>query len=236
MKKLIKLQLRNLFYSKLFYICLGITTIMNILLFIFELQFPEGHTLLMPKIVSLLSGGLDMILIIFVALFSSDDFNESTAKNIIGRGYSRKELLLSKYIVSIIGVFAINFAMVLLSLILYIWYGFGYESGMILIILISLFAILAETIFYGSISFVLEKHSTSILACLFGPSIISVIINIIESKINIDISNYWVNNLYDYYVYNPNTTNLFISIIGYIIYIVIFIFATMEITKNKEIK
>jgi ABC-type transport system involved in multi-copper enzyme maturation permease subunit len=236
MKNLIKLQLRNMFKSKLFYICLGITALMNILVFVLEFFYPDERVLLMPKIVGIFSSGLDMILIIFVSLFSSEDFNENTAKNIIGRGYSRKDLLLSKYIVSIIGVFAINFIMVLLMILLYIWYGIDYEKSMLLVIFVSLFMIIAETILYSSISFILEKHSSSILACLFAPNIVSFILSIIGKRINFDLSKYWISNLSDIYISNPNIKNIFISIIGYLIYIVIIILVTIKLSKNKEIK
>ena len=94
MNRLIKLQFRNLFHSKLFYVCMGLTLVLNLGLdFIVK---GAGTIKVLPQITSFLSSELSIISIIFVALFSCLDFNEGTTKNIIARGYTRTQFLLSK--------------------------------------------------------------------------------------------------------------------------------------------
>ena len=235
MKKLIKLQIRNLFHNKLFYICLILSLLMCYTSIFLSSLFAEGNKA-MNQIVSLLQGGIDIIDIVFVVLFCCYDFNDGTTKNIIARGYTKNQLLFSKYIVSIIGVSVIYLIMILLTFTLTIKNGIGYESNMILIIINSIIAIITYIIFYSTISFLLEKNGISLIVCLFVPSIISSLLGLVDLKFNINISKYWIDNISNTFIPTPTLSNLTTSIIQYLIYIIIFIVIGTQLLKKKEIK
>ena len=133
MKNLIKLQFRNLFHNKLFYVCLIITLLSPILDFIAEIVIPNipslaenilkdgiKYTKVFPEFIDFLSGGIGLIGKIFIALFCCFDFTEGTTKNIIARGYSKTQFLLSKYITTTIGLFIMYIITFFLTFILFI--------------------------------------------------------------------------------------------------------------------
>ena len=238
MNRLIRFQVRNMFKQKSFYVCLCLLIFMEpILTFIgvFNTQNYESIKV-MPQIVNLLSGEISLLSTIFIALFCCLDFNEGTTKNIIGRGYSRKQVLLSKYIVSLIGVFSFYIISFIVIFCLFGINGLGFENVMLYSIINSIFRIIAYIIFFSTISFILEKNGSAIIACLFAPSIIQTILSLIDSKLKIDISKYWITNVSNEFLSNSSLASLNYSIICYIIYITIFIFLGINIIKAREIK
>ena len=190
----------------------------------------------MPQIVSLLSEEISLLSTIFIALFCCLDFNEGTTKNIIGRGYSRTQVLLSKYIVSLIGLFSFYIISFIVIFCLFEINGLVFENVMLYSIINSIFRIIAYTIFFSIISFILEKNGSSIIACLFAPSIIQTILSLIDSKLKIDISKYWITNISNEFLSNSSLANLNYSIILYIVYIIIFIVLGINTANKKEIK
>lgn len=238
MNRLINFQIKNLFKQKFYYVCLFLFVFMYpVLDYISTLNIPELEVIkVMPQFINLLSGGGTIISIVFIVLFTCLDFNEGTTKNIIGRGYTRNQLLISKYITALIGVFSFYIISFFVILILFGKNGFGYENYMLYSSINSVIRIIAYTILYSTMSFILEKNTSSILACLFIPSIIQTIFSLIDSKMNIEISKYWIDNVSSSFIENPNTSNFIYSIIFYIIYIIIFIVLGTSLIKKKEIK
>ena len=238
MNRLIKFQVRNMFKQKSFYVCLCLLILMGpILTFIGAFNTPNYETIkVMPQMVSLLSGEISLLSTIFIALFCCLDFNEGTTKNIIGRGYSRTQVLLSKYIVSLIGLFSVYIISFTVFFFLFGVNGLGFESAMIYSIINSIFRIIAYTIFFSTISFILEKNGSAIIACLFAPSIIQTLLSLIDSKLKIDISKYWITNVSNEFLSDSSLTNLNYSIIFYIIYVMIFVILGVYVAKKKEIK
>ena len=129
--------------------------------------------------------------IIFIALFWCLDFNEVTAKNIIGRGYSKIKLLFSKYIVSLVGIFSFYIISFVVIFCLFGVNGLVYQNDMLFLIINSCVRIIAYIVMYYTMSFVLEKISSSILVCLFIPSIIQTVLSLIDSK----VSQFWIDNV-----------------------------------------
>lgn len=238
MNRLIKFQVRNMFKQKSFYVCLCLFILMGpILTFIGAFNTPNYETIkVMPQMVSLLSGEISLLSTIFIALFCCLDFNEGTTKNIIGRGYSRTQVLLSKYIVSLLGLFSFYIISFIVIFCLFGINGLGFENVMLYSIINSIFRIIAYTIFFSTISFILEKNGSAIIACLFAPSIIQTVLSLIDSKLKIDISKYWITNVSNEFLSNSSLANLNYSIIFYIIYIVIFIVLGINIINKREIK
>ena len=83
MNRLLKLQVRNLFHSKLFYICLVLSLFMSTLLSFLSSLITHSSIKPMPEIVSFLSSEIGIVTTIFVVLFTCAEFNEDTVKNII---------------------------------------------------------------------------------------------------------------------------------------------------------
>ncbi len=236
MIKLLKLQLRNIFHNKLFYICLLLTIATPIVTFITTNSLKATPPKVFPEIKSFLASEVGIIGVIFIAIFACLDFNEGTTKNIIARGYTRTQLLLSKYIATLIGLFIMYIVTIILTFIFFTKNGLGYESSMLYSFINSIVGIIAYTIFYTTMSFLLEKNGSAIIASLFIPNILSIGLGLIDSKLNLNISNYWIDNVSNQFLKKTTFQNLLWSILFYGIYIVAFSVIGTLILKKKEIK
>lgn len=237
MSRLIKLQIRNVFYNKMFYVCLGLTLLMSpILTFIISLNMPSTTIKVFPEIISFMAVDSGLISAIFIALFFCFDFSEGTTKNIIARGYTRTQLLISKYVASFVGVAAMHLASCLLIFILFINNGLGYEDGMIYSLINSILYAITYLFFYGTMSFLLEKNGSAIVACIFVPSIIPAVLGLIDTYFKINIAKFWIDNLSNKLIEKPSLANLGLPVTFYIIYIIAFIAAGIYLSKRKEIK
>ena len=234
MNRLIKLQFRNLFHSKQFYVCIGLYLLTNIGL---QYLVPQQSAVkVLPQITSLLSSELSIISIIFIALFSCLDFNEGTTKNIIARGYTKTQLLISKYITTLAGLLIMYLSAALITFILYSKNGLGYDSTFPYTLINNIAHIITYTVFFQTVSFLLEKNGTAIITCLFVPNIINLVLELIDSKLNLSISNYWLENASTEFLKAKTLPNLTSSLIFYLIYIIIIIVIGVQILKKKEIK
>ena len=132
MGKLIKMQLRVMFHSKLFYVCLVLFLVMALLpSFIGSMILKSSNEIMvLPEIENHLISGIGLIEMIFITLFCVLDFTEGTTKNIVARGYSKIKLLMTKYLVSAIGVFCMYGVYIIISFLLYFRNGLGYDSTM----------------------------------------------------------------------------------------------------------
>ncbi|MEE3343702.1 MAG: hypothetical protein VZS44_06410 [Bacilli bacterium] len=238
MKRLIKLQVRNIFHNKLFYVCLAISLLMSpIILFIMELTSKSiPVTKVLPGVVDFLSNEVSVVSMIFITLFCTFDFTEGTAKNIVGRGYSVVKLLISKYIASLIGLLCMYGITILVFFVLFIKNGMGYEASVPLIFIYSIFNIIAYTVFYGTIAFVLEKNSAAIIGNMFISNIISIVLGIVDTNLHINISKYWLDNVGLKFIAKPVLNNIYMPIVVYIIYTVVVFVIGVRIVKVKEIK
>lgn len=236
MIRLLKLQLRNIFLNKLFYICLLLTIATPIVTLITVNSFKAISPKVFPEIKSFLASEVGIVGVIFIAIFACLDFNEGTTKNIIARGYTRTQLLLSKYIATLIGLFIMYIVTIILTFIFFAKNGLGYESSMLYSFINSIVGIIAYTIFYTTMSFLLEKNGSAIIACLFIPNILSIGLGLIDSKLKLNISNYWIDNVSNQFLKKPTLQNLLWSILFYGIYIVAFSIIGTQILKKKEIK
>ena len=237
MGRLVKLQLRNVFKSKYFYVCLVLSILMSVALtYLSSLIFHDVNTKAMPQIMDILNSEVTVISIVFLVLLSCFDFNEGTTKNIIARGYTRTQLLFSKYIVAIISLFTMIIVMILLALIVFSGNGMGYESIMSMKIVNNIFDILAHIVFFVTLAFLLEKHSSAIIACLLVPNILPLIFTLIDSNFRINISKMWLDGVSNKFLENPTWTQCGWTILFYLIYIAIFIIIGLQILNRKEIK
>lgn len=238
MNRLIKFQLRSLFKQSSYYVCLCIFLFMYPILDFISLYNTVSYSgvKVMPVMINLLSGGGAIISIVLIALFCCMDFNEGIAKNVVGRGYTKFQLLISKYISLLIGMISFYIIAFIVILILFGSNGFGYESYMSYSILNGIFRLIAYTVLYVTISFILEKNASSILCCLFLPSIVQTLLSLVDTNLKINISKYWIDNVSNRFLRTPSLSNLNFSLIFYVIYTMIFILLGYYLIKKKEIK
>lgn len=231
MNRLIKLQVRNLFHNKLFYVCLALLLISPMVSMFFSKTNP-----VMAIFISFINGELGLVSTIFVAIFCCYDYNEGTTKNIIARGYTKTQLFFSKYIVSLIGLFAMYLVVFLVTFVMFIKNGMGYESNMLYSLINSIFRIFANSAFFVTLAFLLEKHASAILACLFVPNLFPLLLSLVKTKLNIDLAKYWLDNISDSFKANPTLENLNWTILFYSLYVIVFLFIGIKLLKRKEIK
>ena len=105
-----------------------------------------------------------------------------------------------------------------------------------LVLIFSLFKILSYTVLYATIAFILEKTSSAIIANLFFPSIVSLALDLADSKLHANISKIWIDNIGTKFLEKPILSNMSMPIIMYIIYIVLVAVIGIQIVKVKEIK
>ena len=91
MKKLVKLQLRNLFSLKSFYICSGLMLLTPIISLVATLLIKKKFTAtFIPEVSNILSG-VELMVTVVIVLFACLDSSDGTLKNIISRGYTKKQ-------------------------------------------------------------------------------------------------------------------------------------------------
>ena len=87
-----------------------------------------------------------------------------------------------------------------------------------------------------SFMYLLESFAAAIIASLVGPSVISLIISLLDGNLKLGVGRYWIINASDTFIENPILSNLWFPLIVYGAYIVISIFLGTTLLKNKEIK
>ena len=238
MNRLIKLQLRNIFYNKLFYVCLGINILLSpVITFVMSLTTKMVKTRpFLPEVQAFLTTEVGLISMLFITIFCTFDFMEGTAKNIIARGYSKTKFLLSKYIASLIGLFSMYGIIILVTFVLFIKNGLGYQSSMPIMLLFIVFNVVAYTIIYATISFILEKNSSAIIVNLFFPNIVMLVLNIVDSNLHANTSKYWIGNVGEKFLEKPIMSNLSFPLLMFLIYIIACILIGLYVARRKEIK
>ena len=238
MKRLIKLQVRNIFHNKLIYVCIGINLLLGVGFDIITMMFSKTAelSLAMPKVLATFESGVGILEMIFITIFCTFDFSEGTTKNIIGRGYTKTQLLMSKYIASLFGVLTMICVMALTEFIVFIKNGFGYEDYMLISVVVHLFGIVAYTVLYGTIAFSLEKTSSAIIANMFAPNVIRIALSIADSNLKTNFGEYWIDSVTNTFLDKPTFVNSLFPIGMYVAYILVIAFIGMHIAKNKEIK
>lgn len=237
MNRLLKLQLRNVFHEKVFYVCLALLLTSPLFSFIGSLNANSVDSYkVFPQIMTFLSSELSLIGMIFVCLFTTFDYSSGTLKNIIARGYTKTQVLFSKYIASLIGLFMMYLITIIFIFTLFIKNGVGYDGDMIFLLINNVMLIITQVIMFVTLSFVLEKNGSAIIASLFIPTIIPTVLGLIDTNLKLNISRFWLGNISNSFVSNPNLSNLWYSLLGYIIYIIMFVIIGSKLIKNKEVK
>ena len=242
MERLRKFQLHNLFKQKSFYVCmsviLGLAALMTISSTLLS-NLTNVKTAKLDSNVTLLSfinpGHFDTLLTIFVALFFTLDVSNGTMKNIIARGFSRKQVFITKYMATIVGVTIMFIASFVFSYLICIIVGgnlIALDGDTLSKVAVYYVNILGLTSLYSLISTITSKSSGALVACLLtsflAPSILTLIDVLLKLKKGFTISKFWIANA-------SNNETMIAIIIG-LVYIVIAIIVGIIISKRKEIK
>ncbi len=240
MSRLLKLQTRVLLRSKFFYVCTFVTLLAPLIFFFIGTGVnPEQSTTVVEQAISGLQGMGSLIVVIVVALFVCIDFEDGTAKNIIARGYSRKQLLISKYLVSLFGVLVISILCSIFSALLSLNQPFG-DFETFLLFLPAFFATTAASVsLYTLVSYFFESKGTAIMVGLIGPNMVSLVITFIQSqfKLKFNLSKYWIEGLLGLINMDHITMTSLLKVSGIsFAYVVVILGLGILLTRKKEVK
>ncbi len=237
MSRLIKLQLRIIIQSKIFYICMALMILLGpVATAILSNSLADiiKTTSICNEILSILS--ISIVETIFIVLITCNDYADGTTKNIIARGYTRTQLLFSKYIAILLSLFLMYAITILCTFIILYNKGLGYKSTMGYQFINNIVMIIAYTVFYTTMAFLLEKNGSGIIACLFVPQLLPTLMTLLNKVIKFDFYKLWMEHGSELFEKKPTLGNLGISVLYYGVYIVIFIIIGTQILKRKEIK
>ncbi|MCR5692140.1 MAG: ABC transporter permease [Eubacterium sp.] len=192
MARLLKFEFRKLFFQKSFYICGGISLILMIATMVIShmasLMIAEGQLLnpandgVKAAVSAVDLSSIQLILPIFLPLYVCVDFTQGTIKNILARGFSRSQVLWSKYIVCQVAglsIYAIHFvfALCLGSLL----GGLGQWSLKALASLaVQTLVLTASISFYFMLCMLFQTMGASISLGILLPSVGGTILNVTQ--------------------------------------------------------
>ncbi len=249
MGKLIKFEFRKLFKAKSFFICMAICVCLVLLSGLTtkvivensngEIASPSKYNLLQSAIGS---SSITLIAAIFTALFVCEDDSSGTIKNIYARGYSRTNVFISKYIVSLFAILIFTLVSMIAA------YFFGQSNypnettsipNLLLVIIGQILLIIAYHSIFFAISSKVGKTGSSIAFNIVGPLFINMALTMIDAFLkleNFKLSSYWIESLLSSLQQTSVTNqNILTCIIMGIIYSFVFICVGLFLNKKKEI-
>ena len=221
MHKLIRFEFRKLFRSRYFYVIAAISILFilfaGITYSIIKAIAGGEPGLPLANAYSFVKGALGnnftILIGIFVAIAATEDNASGTMKNIIGKGYSRLKVFMSKYLVSLVGVFIISI-LVVGTAFLYGTIAFEktpIEDNLAIIIFGQLLSILAFHSMFYAISSGFGKIGPAIAVSIIGPMGVSLALTIADTAIttaNLPVQakpgNYWLDGLFNNFLGAPN--------------------------------
>lgn len=242
MNRLNKFNVYNLFKQKSFYICtiflialasLGI--IANVISANF-ITHKAANIHSNDTVLGFLSpSSFELFVAIFIALFYTLDISNGTMKNIIARGFSRKQVFVSKFMTIMFGVTIMFILSFIFSYIITLIAGGKIDAlnGNVLSkIGVYYLNVLGIASLYTLISSIVSKSSGALVACILtnflAPTLLFTLDTLLKLKANISISKFWIANA---------TNNKGITvIIVCVAYIVIPYILGSIICSKKEIK
>src|SRR5690554_6434120 len=190
---------------------------------------------------SLSGASFIMILGIFTALYVCDDYTNDTLKNIYAKGYSRQNVYLSKYIMSILVTIVMSLITIAVTLILCSINGaiIDLDFSIMKSIFPQIILVVAYQSIYFGVAMIFGHVGGSIAFNLIGPSLVITTLTLITSILKIEsfnISSFWLESSFNSLtVYNPANDIVTKGIIMGIVYAAIFCVSGLFLTKKKEI-
>ena len=240
MNKILKVFLKNMFTQKGFYICILISFFLNIALTFISgiISNTDNSITVADQLRSLFGSGLDITQTIFITLFVCADFADGAAKNYIARGYSRRQILTCKFIVTLVGILVFYVIQIIGAFIFFSKNGLGFIPGDFLYILGCIASTIATVGLYVVIANTVEKLGTAIMINILLPSIIVLILPIITNVLNlkIELISYWVGNLAMIMSKIPTIKELLLVVGISLVYLILLFEFSNYIIKRKEVK
>lgn len=250
MRSLLRFEFHKLKRQKSFYVC---TVIMVALLLLTALSTnaminasPSLAEQLTVSGIDSLVGGLNnsdftLIVSIFVALFVCEGHASQTVKNVYARGYSRKNVYLSKlisvlisatvmFIVVEISAFAIGTA----------FFGTG-EGGLKIFALIctQYIVAMANVVLSFAVASVIRKNGGAIAGVILAPMLVGVVTGLADAFFKLEdftLTSLWLSNfLSDVSVITAGTERTITCIVGSLVYILIFIITGAYLNEKEEL-
>ena len=178
MFNLLKLELHKLFKQPSFYICNLIIILISLISYIINITLVQSDISLDFNnilINHLSNNNLLLISGIFIALYSTKDYNEDTLKNIYSRGYSRNKVYLAKFLIILIFIFISFILSLLFTYILNNNLNINKEinNKLFINLIIELIIYISYASFYYLISNILKKSGSSIYCRNYNNSFIN---------------------------------------------------------------
>ena len=250
MSKLIKFELRNILKQKSFLICLIISNALVIigilasnLLNNIAANLESTNALndinAFDTLLSYLSGSnITLLLAIVISIYFGSSASDGTIKNIIAKGYKRSDFFIAKVIGVIIATLIFIITAIIFNYLLCLMMGITINTislDHIVKIVITSLGILAESIMFSSLSFIIFKTSANIVANICIPLLLPLVLTIADIllKSNIKIADFWIENTT--LLVTDNSKFIFIIFVS-LCYIILFTILGVVLTKRKEIK
>ncbi len=257
MKSLLRFEMRKLGRQKSFYICTLVMVVMlvltgltaNLIVNIGKDVIGEIDTSALTissaldfVVQALGNSSFAMVIGIFTALFVCADYELQIVKTIYARGYSRQSVYLAKMVVLwiassvmfvVIELFAFAFGAA--------YYGAdGFNGiGFLGVLGAQYLVFLANTAFYYALCSVIKKIGLSIAACIFVPSIINLILTLVDSALKLkdfSVANVWVSSLLS----NISSVSvdakwMIISVAASVVYMLLFLIVGFQFSRRTEV-
>lgn len=145
------------------------------------------------------NGSLAMIGGIVIAIFVCSEYSQGTIKNIVARGYSRTKI----YFAKLIAVTVMISAMYIVAIIFGALFGllfFGFSSPLDMTWIGSLSVQLIASIALGAFAYfmsaVFKKMAPAIILILVIPTVLQLILLLVDVFAGTNISDYWISGVY----------------------------------------
>lgn len=210
MNKVLNFEFRKLLHSPIFYFCIlaiVMGNVMNTVVYklidmvamnnvVNETMNGMGLDVMMVTVTganmfvtAFSNSSLITIISIFVALFMCEDFSNNTIKNIIARGYTRNNVIVSKLFSTMIAVFIMTIVALVTGFLSGWLIGKAVGDWSAKLLLYSMGYILsaiAYTAIYASISMMFRKAAPSIAVTLLSSSFVPLILKALSNIFEIE--------------------------------------------------
>mgnify|MGYP003571300849 CR=1 FL=1 len=262
MNNLLKYEFRKLFRNPLFYILFGVMVafvllqafsyklINDVMMPLFESveNADESQDFILSQMSitasnfymqCLTQSYCVMIVAVFTAIFALSD-NSGPIKNIVARGYTRTQVHLSKYTVSLFVALTYAILIVLLSYPLtaaILGKMNDLPENAALLLFGQILSVAALHSVFFAVDVAINKTVLAVFANILAPSIITLILSLIDIAIDaqeITVRSFWVDSLLSTFTGNPSATLIGISFAMIAVYICGGIFLGLTFAKKKQ--
>ncbi len=251
MKKLLRFELRRLRKAKFFYVL----TIVSLLFVVISglttkalndaLQENGGtaapfSAYLFAK--GALGGSYTLLLGIFVALFATEDQAGDTMKNIIAKGCGRRQIFLSKYLISLAAVLVMSLVTAAAAFAYgkSVWgSGAAVTDNVPRIVLGLTLGIAAYHALFFAISYTVGKSGSAIAMNIVVPLVVSLVLGMGDAFLRSEkfqLSEYWIDPLYqNFTAAATDSGKVRVGIVLFPVYLAAAILIGVAVNRKKEL-